>query len=80
MDSVSDMLKRLEQLNVIGASLSRERDIDRLLMNRGIRGNQRIVRRPLRVVQRQVRKTDGNARRSSHGDVQRVIAQDFEPQ
>jgi len=31
MDSVSDMLKRLEQLNVIGASLSRERDIDRLL-------------------------------------------------
>ena len=31
MDSVNDMLKRLEQLNVIGASLSRERDIDRLL-------------------------------------------------
>ena len=33
MDSVNDMLKRLEQLNVIGASLSRERDIDRLLEN-----------------------------------------------
>lgn len=31
MDSVEDMLKRLEQLNDIGAALSRERDITRLL-------------------------------------------------
>ena len=31
MDSVDDLLKRLEQLNDIGASLSRERDITRLL-------------------------------------------------
>lgn len=31
MDSVEDLLKRLEQLNVIGASLSKERDITRLL-------------------------------------------------
>ena len=31
MDSINDLLKRLEQLNEIGASLSKERDIDRLL-------------------------------------------------
>jgi len=31
MDSVNDLLKRLESLNDIGASLSKERDIDRLL-------------------------------------------------
>ncbi len=31
MDSVEDLLKRLEQLNSVGASLSRERDITRLL-------------------------------------------------
>ena len=31
MDSVEDLLKRLQQLNDIGASLSRERDITRLL-------------------------------------------------
>ena len=31
MDSADDMLKRLEQLNDIGAALSRERDITRLL-------------------------------------------------
>ena len=31
MDSVDDLFKRLEQLNEIGASLSRERDITRLL-------------------------------------------------
>ena len=31
MDSVDDLLKRLEQLNAIGVSLSRERDITRLL-------------------------------------------------
>ena len=31
MDSVDDLLKRLEQINNIGASLSRERDITRLL-------------------------------------------------
>ena len=31
MDSVDDLLRRLEQLNDIGASLSRERDITRLL-------------------------------------------------
>lgn len=31
MDSVGDLLKRLEQLNDIGASLSKERDITRLL-------------------------------------------------
>ena len=31
MDSVEDLLKRLEQLNDIGASLSKERDITRLL-------------------------------------------------
>jgi HD-GYP domain-containing protein (c-di-GMP phosphodiesterase class II) len=31
MDSADDLLKRLEQLNSIGASLSRERDITRLL-------------------------------------------------
>ncbi len=31
MDSVDDLLKRLEQLNDIGASLSKERDITRLL-------------------------------------------------
>ncbi len=31
MDSVNDLLKRLEQLNDIGASLSQERDITRLL-------------------------------------------------
>lgn len=31
MDSVDDLLKRLESLNEIGASLSKERDIDRLL-------------------------------------------------
>lgn len=31
MDSVEDLLKRLEQLNEIGASLSKERDITRLL-------------------------------------------------
>lgn len=31
MDTVEDMLKRLEQLNDIGAALSRERDITRLL-------------------------------------------------
>ncbi len=31
MDSVDDLLRRLEQLNEIGASLSKERDITRLL-------------------------------------------------
>ncbi len=31
MDSVDDLLRRLEQLNAIGASLSKERDITRLL-------------------------------------------------
>ena len=31
MDSVDDLLRRLEQLNNVGASLSRERDITRLL-------------------------------------------------
>jgi HD-GYP domain-containing protein (c-di-GMP phosphodiesterase class II) len=31
MDSVNDLLKRLESLNDIGVSLSKERDIDRLL-------------------------------------------------
>ena len=31
MDSVEDLLKRLEQLNAIGVSLSKERDITRLL-------------------------------------------------
>lgn len=31
MDSMEDLLRRLEQLNVIGASLSKERDITRLL-------------------------------------------------
>lgn len=31
MDSVDDLLKRLEQLNVIGAALSKERDITQLL-------------------------------------------------
>ncbi len=31
MDSVEDLLRRLEQLNVIGTALSKERDIDRLL-------------------------------------------------
>ncbi len=31
MDSVDDLLKRLEQLNQVGVSLSRERDINRLL-------------------------------------------------
>ena len=31
MESVSDLLKRLEQLNRIGVSLSKERDINRLL-------------------------------------------------
>ncbi|MEO7940003.1 MAG: HD domain-containing phosphohydrolase [Burkholderiaceae bacterium] len=31
MDSVEDLLRRLEQLNAIGASLSKERDITRLL-------------------------------------------------
>ncbi len=31
MDSVDDLLKRLEQLNSVGASLSKERDITRLL-------------------------------------------------
>jgi HD-GYP domain-containing protein (c-di-GMP phosphodiesterase class II) len=31
MDSVSDLLKRLERLNQVGVSLSRERDINRLL-------------------------------------------------
>ena len=31
MDSMDDLLRRLEQLNVIGASLSKERDITRLL-------------------------------------------------
>jgi hypothetical protein len=31
MDSVDDLFKRLEQLNEIGASLSKERDITRLL-------------------------------------------------
>lgn len=33
MDSVDDLLKRLEQLNDIGAALSKERDIARLLEN-----------------------------------------------
>ena len=33
MDSVDDLLRRLEQLNEIGASLSKERDITRLLEN-----------------------------------------------
>jgi HD-GYP domain-containing protein (c-di-GMP phosphodiesterase class II) len=33
MDSVEDLLKRLEKLNVIGTSLSKERDITRLLEN-----------------------------------------------
>ena len=31
MDSVDDLLRRLEQLNAIGASLSKERDITQLL-------------------------------------------------
>ena len=31
MDSVDDLLRRLEQLNTIGAALSKERDIERLL-------------------------------------------------
>ena len=31
MNSVDDLLKRLEQLNAIGAALSKERDITRLL-------------------------------------------------
>ena len=31
MDSIEDLLKRLEQLNAIGAALSKERDINRLL-------------------------------------------------
>lgn len=31
MDSVDDLLRRLEQLNEIGAALSKERDITRLL-------------------------------------------------
>ena len=31
LDSVDDLLRRLEQLNEIGASLSKERDITRLL-------------------------------------------------
>ena len=31
MDSVEDLLRRLEQLNEIGVSLSKERDITRLL-------------------------------------------------
>ena len=31
VDSVEDLLRRLEQLNAIGASLSKERDITRLL-------------------------------------------------
>ena len=31
MDSVDDLLKRLEQLNQVGVSLSKERDIERLL-------------------------------------------------
>lgn len=33
MDSVDDLLRRLEQLNAIGAALSKERDITRLLEN-----------------------------------------------
>ena len=33
MESVDDLFRRLEQLNAIGASLSKERDIDRLLEN-----------------------------------------------
>jgi len=33
MDSVDDLFRRLEQLNAIGAALSKERDIDRLLEN-----------------------------------------------
>lgn len=33
MDSVEDLLRRLEQLNAIGTALSRERDITRLLDN-----------------------------------------------
>ena len=31
MDTIDDLFKRLEQLNAIGASLSRERNLDRLL-------------------------------------------------
>ena len=31
MDSVEDLLQRLEQLNQVGVSLSKERDITRLL-------------------------------------------------
>lgn len=33
MDSIEDLLRRLERLNAIGAALSKERDIDRLLEN-----------------------------------------------
>ncbi|RLJ63680.1 HD family phosphohydrolase [Sulfurisoma sediminicola] len=33
MDSVEDLFRRLEQLNAIGAALSKERDINRLLEN-----------------------------------------------
>ena len=33
MNSVEDLLRRLEQLNAIGAALSKERDIERLLEN-----------------------------------------------
>ena len=33
MDSIEDLLRRLEQLNTIGAALSKERDITRLLEN-----------------------------------------------
>ena len=33
MDALNDLLPRLEQLNQIGAALSDERDIDRLLEN-----------------------------------------------
>ncbi len=33
MDSIEDLLRRLEKLNAIGAALSKERDIDRLLEN-----------------------------------------------
>ena len=36
MDALNDLLPRLEQLNQIGAALSDERDIDRLLQQTGL--------------------------------------------
>ena len=50
MDSADSLLKRLEQLNDIGASLSRERDITRLLDSGGVQGGiSRASKFPLAV-------------------------------